>query len=147
MAFVVVSQKLGLVGGHIDTGRALLLATLARQTHVQRFVDSLVVPTTGKAALGHLLQQVRAPARAVLLASGHHVTWTHSSTLIHTGALAHAHATPHGSPKAVVIIRIMKVRLRPRRSMARPEGQMAVQGIGIDDLAGVHVVAGIPRPA
>src|SRR5436305_11818766 len=40
--FIVMRQKLSLVCGHVDLHRAIVLATLAGKTQIERFTNSLI---------------------------------------------------------------------------------------------------------
>src|SRR5260370_32121717 len=67
LVFVVVREKLRLVGCNVDVRRAFRFAGLARETQIERFLDVLVVPAAARHfALQQLNQQVRAPSRPVL---------------------------------------------------------------------------------
>ena len=62
-AFVVMREKFGLVGGDVDRDRTVVLAALASQTEIERPLDMGITPARGDyIALGHLPQQMRAPA-------------------------------------------------------------------------------------
>jgi hypothetical protein len=57
---IVMRQKFGLVGGHIDLHGAVALAALAGQAQVERFAHVLTPPAVGeRVALKHLEEQAR----------------------------------------------------------------------------------------
>src|SRR5581483_10140897 len=82
-SLVVVVQELRLVARHVDLHRAVALASLARETQVERLFDLGAPPRRLDRALcaHHLLQQTRAPARRVLLFARRHEARTHRAVL------------------------------------------------------------------
>ena len=76
--FVVVRQKLGLVGGHVHVDRAVALAALAGQAQVERVLDRFAFPAVGQHfAVHHLEQQAGPAARAMLLLAGDLIAGAH----------------------------------------------------------------------
>ena len=55
LAFVVVGEELGLVGGHVDGDGALGFAGFAGEAEVEGLFDLLVLPLVGKDLVLHEL--------------------------------------------------------------------------------------------
>ena len=78
-------------------------------------------------------------ARGVHLFAGNHVTRTHSAVLF-LAAFTDADAAPHGERETVFVVWITKVRARIRVVVLRPEAQILVQAIGVDDLPRIRAL-------
>ena len=80
-ALPVVGEELGLVGGHVDVGRAVALAALAGQAQVEGVLDLFAAPAVGDrgvaVAVEHLEQQPRPAPRRVLFLQGDLVGGAH----------------------------------------------------------------------
>ena len=75
LAAVLLRERLGLVGRHVDAGRAVAGAALAGQAEVEGVADGRVVEAEG--AVGDVLEHVRAATGRVLLLPGGEVRRTH----------------------------------------------------------------------
>src|SRR5438105_1783886 len=143
-AFVVVRKKLSLVNRHIHLHRTLAFAAFARETQIQRFFDFFTLPTIGnRFAANHFAQQTRAPTRRVFLFECHHITWTHRSTFVLTTD-AGANTTFGCRRETLMIVRKSKLRVDLWWIPVRPEAQIFVNTIWIDQLAGIHFPFRIP---
>src|SRR5215203_770987 len=141
-ALVVVVEKLGLVGGHVHPGGALRAARLAGQAEVEGFADLLAAPAVpDHAALQHLEEKARPAPGRVLLLAGRHEAGAHRAAPL-AAALADADAAAGGTNEAAGISWIAEGGLRTLKGQAGTE--VRVERIGIDLLAGVHPVAGVP---
>src|SRR5688500_14986713 len=79
-SFIVVSEKLRLVRGHVHADRAFRLARLARQAEVERVLDLVALPAIGdRLAAQHFEEQMGAATGRVLLVARGHVTRTHGA--------------------------------------------------------------------
>ena len=86
-----MSEKLRLVGRHIDRNRAVTLASFARQTEVKRGLHIFVLPfPSNHIALSHLPEQMRPPAGGMLFFAGNAKAGTHDAAVI-LAALAHTY--------------------------------------------------------
>ena len=87
----MMSEKLRLVGRHIDRNRAVTLASFARQTEVKRGLHIFVLPfPANHIALSHLPEQMRAAASGMLFLPSHAEAGAHDAALI-LAALAHTY--------------------------------------------------------
>ncbi len=146
-ARVVVGQELGLVGGHVDIGRAVLLAALARQAQVEGVLDLPRAPAVADRAVPvpveHLEQQPGPPARGVLLLPRHLVRRAHHRAALvgELPAPADADAPVRRLGEGAAVVREAEVHVAPvpRRPVAA-QAQVLVQPVRRHDLAGVHPV-------
>ena len=131
------------------TGHSLLQALQERHRSRASRTASLCQSGVEDPALHQLPEQVRAAARGVLLLPRRHVTGTHGARAIFaTGS--HANAPQRRFAKRAVIVGELKERLRLLRLITRAEAQILVRLIdrgagGIDHLAGVHAIVGVPQ--
>src|SRR5690242_18796259 len=104
-SFVIVREKLGLVSRHIDLHGTLALASLTRQTQIERFLDCFALPAVAdRFAPDHLAEQTRTAARRVLLLERDHVARTHRAAAM-TPAHTRADATLGRFGEAVFVVR------------------------------------------
>src|SRR5258708_4829746 len=81
--FVVMREKLRLIGRDIDVRWAFGFARFTRQAEIKRLFDVLIVPAiTQHFALQQFEEHMSAPSRAVFLLSRGHVARTHGATII-----------------------------------------------------------------
>src|ERR687891_2068419 len=90
---VVVREELGLVGGDVDTHRAVALAAFARKAEVEGRLHVRIAPAAlpDRLAVQHLEEKVGPSARRMHLLARDHVARAHRSAL-GSPALADAEA-------------------------------------------------------
>src|SRR6266849_188265 len=141
--FVVVREELCLISRDIDVRRAFGFACFTRQTQVERFLDVLIVPAVAQHfALQQLKQHVRAPSRAVFLLSRGHVARAHGAAIIFP-ACSEPDAAQRCFSQRAVVLRKLKMSLRPLRTVIRAEAQIFCWKIWIDYFVRVELVFGI----
>ena len=138
---VALMEHLGLVGRHVDTGRAVRQATLARQAQVERLVHLRGSPATGDGrAVDHLLQHPGTPAGGVLLLPGRQVRRAHhpAGRGVVGAALTDPGAAVHrlGEISAVAVVGQCQVPAPDRRRFAK----VRVERPRVDDHSGVEDV-------
>src|SRR5260370_15625423 len=78
----IMRQKLRFISCHIDVRGAFRLASLARETKLQRFLNVFVFPAAADhLALEHLKKDVSAPPSAVFFFQRHHITRAHRAAI------------------------------------------------------------------
>ena len=144
----MVGEELGLVGGHVDVGRAVGLAALAGQAQVERVLDRVAAPAVGDrgvaVAVEHLEQQPRPAPGRVLFLQGDLVRGAHdrAAVVVVVAALADAHAAVGGLGERAAVVRVAEEQVL--RGGGRPvaaELEVLVEPGRVDDLARVHLVA------
>src|SRR5207302_4258556 len=74
MMVIVMREELRAIRRHVDAGRTLLLARLARETQVHRFAHGVAAPAVvDGVAEHHLVEEMSAAARRVTLLDRDHV--------------------------------------------------------------------------
>ena len=141
---VVVRKELRLVGSHVDPNGALALAGLARETKIEGSAHVVVSPAIAVPAPKHLVKEMGAPARGVLLLAQNHEARAHGPA-VQAAALAHADASFGGAQEAAVIVREAEVCLGSRPE-GDPKTKIVRAGRGVHHLAGVHPVPRVPDP-
>src|SRR6267378_3929340 len=122
-AFMVVREKLSLVGGQVDGDGAIALATFAGETEVEGLLDFLTPPAVADDfALGHLPEQVRAAAGGVLFFAGHAEAGTHHPTFV-VAALPHSDAAQGGMREAAMVMGKLEMGGRLPGEGSRPCGR------------------------
>src|SRR5690348_11747139 len=106
--------------------RAIALAALAGETEIERLLDGVTLPALlNRAAVQHLEQQARAPARRVALLARRHVTRAHDALLaVDAPARADADAAPRRLGEAAVILEIGEVVVDLGRLIERPDAEI-----------------------
>src|SRR3954447_9713597 len=104
---VVVSEELGLVGGHVDVDGTVRLASLAGEAQVEGVAHRLGAPSVGHraaacATVEHLEQEAGPTAGGVLLLAGGHVRRTHDAATFAT-ALPDTDAAKDGAVEVAVV--------------------------------------------
>ena len=80
LAFEVMREELGFIGGHVDGDRTLAFACLAGKTEVEGLFDLLVFPLVRENfALHQLPEEMGAAAGGVELLAGGHEAGTHGT--------------------------------------------------------------------
>ena len=119
-AAVALVQRLGLVGRHVDAGRAVRRAALAGQAQVERLVHLVGPPAAGdQRAVDHLLEHPGAAAGGVLLVPGGEVGRAHhaAGAGVVGDALADAGAAVHGVDDRAAVV-------------GQPQGRAAARAAG-----------------
>ena len=156
-AFVALGQELGFVGGHIHLHGALGFAGLATEAEVEGVVDGAALEAFFAQRAGeHLPEQAGAAAGGVLLFAGGAIAGAHDAALGFAAgadadtALGGALEEPFGGENEVGFesVRCADGALRwGPGSGSRAVAQIfdrIVDTHGIDELAGIHAVVGIP---
>src|ERR1051326_399228 len=142
-ALVVVRQELGLVGRHVDVHRALPFAALAGKAQVERRLHLLLLPAAAKHFALHRFPEQAGPAASrVHLLAGRHVARAHHARFL--AAFADADAAQRRPPEIAGVILVVEMRAARAGVVGDAQPQVLVHAVRIDDLAGIHPVAGIP---
>src|SRR5207249_485368 len=99
--------------------------------------------TRDRPASQHLEEHARSAPRRVLLLHGRHVAGAHCLSA-NAAALADADAALDREGKAAIVLRKAEMGSGRSRPVARPQTEILVEPIGVDDLAGVHLSVGVP---
>src|SRR2546423_5674241 len=142
-ALVVMREELGLQRRHVDADRTVLRTALAGEAEVERRQSLVGAPELELLAVLHLPKQPRAPARRVLFLARDHVARTHHAAL-RVPAVADADAAKRRVLEAAVVLLIREVGLQLRRRVVGAETEVVRDPVRVDDLAGIHLPAGIP---
>src|SRR5436305_3512238 len=144
-AFMVVRKKLGLVGRHIYSDRAIALASFAGETQIERRFDMGISPMLADVlATSALPKQVRPTASRVLLLARDTEAGAHDSALILT-ALANAH-TPQGRfRQTAVVVRKFEMGFGLPGFLVGAQAQVVIHTIRADQLAWIHFPMGVPK--
>src|SRR5687767_9479736 len=143
LPLVVVSEELGLVGGHVNADRAFRFAGFARETQVERMFDLVTLPSRGdRLTTQHLEQQVRTTPGRVLFIARDHVARAHRAGIslatlpdADTAQRRSCDAALHGQWKE-----------RPnRRWLVSGPAQVLGGPVRVHDLAGIHQAIRIPN--
>ncbi len=141
MLLVVVGEELGFVHRHIDRCRAFRLAALAGKAEVERIVQRVIGKAAGQSAVQRFEQHAGTAAGGVQLLARRHVGGAHGAG-IGLAALADAYAAQRGPGKSTIGAEI-EVSRDLQRVIIRPQLQMRVQRMRLDDAAGIHAPVGI----
>src|SRR5207244_911022 len=115
VCLVIMREKFRLVRRKVHVYGTVLLASLARETEIERLLHRVALPSVGDhLALQHLEEQVGAATRAVLFFAGDHVARTHRAALM-APARPDAHAAERGAGKAARVRGILELGLGLRR--------------------------------
>ena len=138
-------QRLRLVGRHVDAGRAVGRAALARQAQVEHVVQRGGPPAVRpEPAADDLLQHPGPPARGVLLLTGRQVGGAHDAARpgVVGAALADSRAPVHGARQVPAVVPVGETQVAlVGDGTHRP--QIVVHGSGADDDARVEHVVGV----
>src|SRR5205814_2288356 len=130
---------------HVDIDRAVVLAALAGEAEVERFLDRIALPAIlERSAMHHLEQEMRAAARRMLLLARRDVARAHDTVL---GLVPAAFADPdaaHRSAVPAALRREGEAGVEPRRTVIGAEAEIGGDRVRIDDFARVHHAVRIP---
>ena len=138
-------KKFSFVSGDIHADRTLALAPFAGKTQIKRMLDVVVMPSVANdVALGHLPEQMRAPASRVLLLASDAKAGAHDSAVI-LPALPHADAPQRSLGQTPMIFWKLKMSFRFPRMIVSTQPKIFIKPIRLDHFAGIHLPLRIPE--